>query len=567
MIYTDIYTSVSSRCSHVIPHLMRNLLLVTAAVTTLSCTGHYLEKNTNPYEVSRGQMETDGYNVGAAITAMCGAVISTDVNTAQFTDCLLGGPMGGYYSSKGDFPNTVDNFDAPDGWTNVFMASDRVIPTLYSNLAELRKITDDPVILAMAQVIKVAAMHRVTDTYGPIQYSMIGQDGKLTIPYDTQEGIYGKFFEELDEALAVLTENSGRDISANADPVYSGSVRNWCRFANSLKLRLAMRISYADATLSRQMAEAAVSHPMGLIEDNSQNASLKPVAFGDKGNSLYVAIKYNQPIGCETGGDSHAAAEITSYMNAYNDPRREMYFIPSEFPDDKWCGQGISIKKQSLANGGRKFSGIRITPSDPLMWMNAAEVAFLKAEGALFGFDMGGRVEDLYYEGIRLSFAQWGVSSAFESYIEPKYDSENGEIEDDVAVSYSNMSGDGYKSETRARTVAWNDYEDSSLPAEDLKERMQERIITQKWIANFNLGNEAWADRRRTGYPHFFEVKENRSNGQVKNEDGARRMKYPEAEKTNNSENYQEAVASKLKGPDSMGTRLWWDCKPSKSKQ
>ena len=74
--------------------------VISLGLMTLSCTGNYLDINTNPYEVNREQTLTDGYATAAAIAAMGGAVISTDVNTAQFTDCLLGGPMGGYYRSE-----------------------------------------------------------------------------------------------------------------------------------------------------------------------------------------------------------------------------------------------------------------------------------------------------------------------------------------------------------------------------------------------------------------------------------------------------------------------------------
>ncbi|MGN1216967.1 MAG: SusD/RagB family nutrient-binding outer membrane lipoprotein, partial [Phocaeicola sp.] len=81
-----------------INNIIKRTGLISVALVGLSaCTGNFLDINTNPYEVGKDDMSTDGYNVGAAITAMCGTVVSTDVNTAQFTDCLLGGPMGGYY--------------------------------------------------------------------------------------------------------------------------------------------------------------------------------------------------------------------------------------------------------------------------------------------------------------------------------------------------------------------------------------------------------------------------------------------------------------------------------------
>ena len=130
-------------------------------------TANYLDINTNPYEPLRGRHATDGYIIGSALTSLASTVVSTDVNTAQFTDVLLGGPMGGYCSTTVVLPGTIMNYNPTDDWTNVFMYSDRTIPVLYSNLRELKKVTDDPIVLAIADIIKVAAMHRVTDTYGP----------------------------------------------------------------------------------------------------------------------------------------------------------------------------------------------------------------------------------------------------------------------------------------------------------------------------------------------------------------------------------------------------------------
>ena len=534
---------------------MRNIIIKTGVAAALAsmllgCTGNYLNINTNPYEVSKDQTLTDGYAIGAAITALCGTVVSTDVNTAQFTDCLLGGPMGGYYSTTGAFEKTIDNYNATDDWTRVFMASDRIIPTLYSNLNELKNITEDPVTLAIAQTIKVAAMLRVTDTYGPIPYTQIGQGGKITVPYDSQEAVYDAMFAELDEVIATLTENKLSGISPNADPVYDGTAVKWCKFANSLKLRMAMRIVYADPVKAQKYAEEAVSHEIGVFASNADNATLRTVAFGDKGNPLYTAIKYNQPTGCNTGGDTHAAADIICYMNGYNDPRRPVYFIPSEFEGFEYAGIRIRIEKPALNSVGRKYSGVNISPSDPLVWMNAAEVAFLKAEAkAVFYFNMGaGSAEEFYNEGVRLSFEQHNVAG-YEAY-----------IMDDTSrpASYIDPAGlNNYSSVLSDITIKW----DEGAPVE----KKQERIITQKWIANFNNGNEAWADYRRTNYPALMPASDagNKSDGLVSSEFGARRMKYPLAEYTNNGENVNAAVSQHLGGPDRMSTRLWWDCNPA----
>lgn len=533
--------------------------VILMSVVGAACTGNYLDINSNPNEVDKDQTLTDGYAISAALNALCSTVISTDVNTAQFTDCLLGGPMGGYYAtSNSGFANTIDNYNATDDWTRVFMASDKIIPTLYSNMLELKAITDDPIILAIMNVVKVCAMNRVTDTYGPIPYSQIGVGGKIQVAYDSQEQVYDKMFEELNESIDILTEHRTEAISASVDPIYRGQVEKWCKLANSMKLRLAMRIVYADQTKAREMAESAVKHEVGVLTSNAENAKLTASAFGDKGNPIYTAIKYNEvpaSAGVEasnTGGDTHVAGDITCYMNGYEDPRREQYFVASEWEGDnnKYIGLRRGIEIPSLTTVGRKYSGIKMSNTSDIYWMNAAEVAFLKAEAkAVFGFDMGGEAADFYYEGIRLSFGQWGATG-YDTYIVADPAKKPGTYTDPAGLN-------SYAQKLSELTVAWDA---GATPAQ-----MQERIIIQKWIANFNLGNEAWADYRRTGYPHMIPATDagNKSNGVVNSKLSARRMPYPQAEYTNNPANIQQAVSVHLKGADNMGTRIWWDCNPA----
>lgn len=534
---------------------MIKTVLASLAFAGTACTANYLDINSDPFEVDKDQMQADGYAIGAALNALAGTVVSTDVNTAQFTDCLLGGTQGGYFAdANAGFANTISNYNAKDDWTRVFMASDQIIPTLYSNLRELSNVTEDPIALAIGQVIKVCAMNRVTDTYGPIPYSLIGKSGQLQVAYDSQEKVYDTMFEELDAAIAVLTEHRTGAIASTADYIYGGSAEKWCKLANSMKLRLAMRIVYANPTKAQQMAESAVKSEVGVFTSNADNAKMS--VFGEKGNPLYVAVNYNalqasdhgDNKDCLTGGDTHAAADIITYMNGYRDPRRAAYFSSSEWDGYDFVGLRRGIVIPELKVSGHKFSGVKLSLTSPLYWMNAAEVAFLKAEAkAVFGFDMGGEAKDFYNEGIRLSFEQWGVSGA-DAYLADKTNK---------PLPYTDPSGSNtYAGELSSITVAW---EDGATPDE-----MQERIITQKWIANWQLGNEAWADYRRTGFPRLIPATAagNKSNGIVDSNLGARRMPYPQNEYTNNAQNVQTAVSTLLKGADNMATRIWWDCNP-----
>lgn len=536
-------------------HLMNKILLGILTIACVSCTSDYLEINSNPCQP--GNLTPDGYGLSSAMSNIAGCVVSPDVNTAQFTDCLLGGPMGGYYadSKSSGWDNTISNYNPTDNWTNVFLKSDKIIPVLYTNLTVVEKLCEesgDNIPLMVANIIKVAAMSRVTDAYGPIPYSQIGKDGKVETPYDPQDKVYDNFFEELTlsvkELNAKLIDNPEYRLPSSADYVYEGDIRKWIRFANSLKMRLAMRIVYADKSKAEAMfAEAMNPANGGYIEDNSQNAQWN--YFRSSSNPIYVASRYNSAEGSMTGGDSHAAADIICYMNGYSDNRRERYFVKSEYGWPEYVGVRRGIELSTLGKNARKYSGINVSESDPVIWMNAAEVYFLRAEAvAVQGFANSyetAAAKSLYETGIAKSFEQWNAEIG--SYLESESQPE----------SYNDPENENsYQTPISTITVKWNE----GAPQEE----KQERIIVQKWIANWTLGNEAWADYRRTGYPKLIPATTagNKSGGKVDSERGARRMPYPSDEYVSNKQNVQEAVSKYLHGPDEMGTRMWWDCKP-----
>ena len=479
--------------------IYKGLAALSIAAAVSSCTANYIEINQNPYGVTDEEMQRDGYAVRAALTGMMNGVISPDVNTAQFTEVLLGCALSGYLAPAKDGWNnvTIANYNATDDWTNVFMASDRIIPVIYANYRTLQNVTDDPNILAVGEIVKVAAMHRVTDTYGPIPYSQIGQNGEINVPYDSQEDVYKRMFEELNAAIAALKENIAMgSFSATADVIYSGDITKWIKFANSLKLRLAMRICYADAELSKQMADEAINDEVGLMTSNSDNAAFS--YWGVDGNTLRMSIRYNLAThsdhsACTTeSGDSHAAADIICYMNGYNDPRRPAF----------------------------------------------------KEKGGI-AYNVPGTAQSYYEQGVRLSFEQYGVQGV-EEYLQST----------SLPTTYTDPLGTySYSTQISTITPKWND-------AAEFAE-MQERIITQKWIANWLIGCEAWADWRRTGYPRLIPADYFTSaHGVTDAVTGARRMPYPATEATSNSANYEAGVAL-LGGSDDMATRLWFDCNPN----
>lgn len=495
-----------------------------------SCTDRYLDYNTNPYEVTEKEMERDAYKLRAALIGMQSVVIPVGEHLAQFSETLLGGPFSGYIADSKVWGNSFSFFNQTEDWNGKVYLD--IMPEIYSNLSELENSTDDPIILAVADVLKVAAIVRVTDVYGPIPYSQVGADGKLTAPFDTQEAVYKKMFQELSDAIAILTANSVNNFYPKADRVFEGNVEKWIKFSNSLKLRMAIRIRYADQVLAEQMVKEAISTEngqLGVMESNTDNAFMQVTL-----NPFYTIFNW---------GDSRIGADLLTYMNAYNDPRRPTYTKGSSFDKPSITNgyYGLRIGNEYAANTAQMYSTMNVAPNSPLMWMNAAEVMFLRAEAALLGWDTGDTAENYYKAGVRLSFEQHGVSGA-DTYLE-------GTI---APISYQDpMSIYTAAIKGTAASVKWTGADN---------ELNLERIITQKWIANFPLSLEGWADFRRTGYPRLLPTPNIKSN-EITEGKFARRLRYPQQEYNTNRENVLQIVST-LKGGDRMSTHVWWDANP-----
>lgn len=511
-------------------------LMLLSSLGIGSCTSGF--DNQDPSGVTTEEAGRDGYRLKKSFQEAGEYIVPINANTNQFTDCLLGGSFGGYLadSNAGFNGKNYATYNPEEHWIQV-MFND-IITNIYKSRKTIRELTDDPQPLAASNIMYIMAAQRVTDTYGPIPYSKIGQDGSLIAPYDSQEEVYNAMFNELEEAIETLTSLETADFSELVDDVYGGKVVQWIKLANSVKLRMAMRISDANPTLAKQKAEEAVNHKVGVMTAASDNA-YKPVY---KENPFWVVTeKYNN-------GDSHMSADLASYMNGYNDPRREKYFKQADFSDPtmpkgyQGIRSGILIPNSDYI---KQFSKMNVLLLDKVLWMNASEVAFLRAEGALKGWNMQGTAEDFYNEGIKLSFEQWGATDV-DAYTA---DATSTPLRYSDPLKGKGLGDNSYKGSPSTITIKWD-----NSATEDQK---LERIITQKWIANFPLGLEAWSDFRRTGYPKLMEVVVNNSGGKVDSKRMARRLPYPQAEYSENGANVQAAIQM-LGGPDNMGTDVWW---------
>jgi len=526
----------------------KHWVLLVAFCTVLSfsvssCTDDFVDLNSPPDQISAGNIDV---GLGQAFArsqyfGMLGLHWVFQIGENLFADLYAQ-----YYAT------TAENFDS-DQYVQVGRWSDLLWSRFYGNGARsldvVEKFTADPenpgleLPNAMAKLWRVQLYHRITDYWGPVLYTNYG-NGETSVSYDSQQDIYMNFFTTLDEALAVMNQNQGGNVFAGHDQVYNGSVDSWITFANSLRLRLAMRIRYADPSKAQAEAEKAVA--AGVMLENSHNAMMLTAAGSE--HPLTTITNW---------GEFRMSSAMESLLEGYNDPRIETYFSAAKNGD----ADGDGSEYEGLRNGlPRTQKGASINPvySDvgerwepprrggtPIRVMGASEIYFLRAEGALLGWNMGGTPQELYEEGIRVSMTEERIGA-------------------DMASIDAYIASESLPSAPHENEDQWQD----TPPLSDIPvafdtggsmERQLEQIITQKWLAIFPDGMEAWAEYRRTGYPKLYPII-NSENPNVAADEVMRRLTFVTSEYDNNTDATNAAI-SLLGGPDQNDTKLWWDKK------
>lgn len=513
--------------------------------------------NTNEFELLPEEGLMDGISIGGPITAMqkCVFPVGTQAdgtsvaNRYQTAYNLAADCWSGYFGQNNNWggPNNL-NYFLKDGWVaSSYTESYSTVVPLWQDLKGKTE-TQFPEVFALAQILKISAWHKATDMFGPIPYKEAGK-GLITVPYDSQEEVYKSMFKELSDAIEVLTkyaDNGNSKLLPNADAVYAGDVHKWVVYANSLMLRLAMRVYYADAALSKKYALQAVNHSYGVMKTKDDEAKMERGASLEFKNNLDVLInQYNE---CRMG------SSMLAYLGGYQDPRLPKYFNTSTVSQAVTVGtygkySGVPTGHDVSSNDAFKDSSRpAITSTTPTYWMRASEVYFLLAEAALHGFAVGGTAESLYEKGIEMSFEENGIASSevadyMSSGLKPSA----------YSFHLTNPSVNVDVPAVTEATTAWSGTDEEKL----------EKIMIQKWIALYPNGQEAWSEYRRTGYPKLHSVITNYSNGEIDSEVGIRRMRFPTNKSTSAEDIANLESARKLLrgGLDKAGTRLWWDNK------
>jgi hypothetical protein len=517
-------------------------LLGILSISINSCTKNFSDVNTNPKSLTIDRIDNGTFPL-VLKRAFYGAVA---YSSSGFDWHLR--EHGGFADIFSNYVTHLhpdfysDNFTFNDAWIqatfNYFYQQVAPYITFSEDYARSQNLEIEE---AIAKVWKVYAYSRMTDLFGAIPYLSVG-NGENAVPYDPQDVIYNNFFKTLDTASNIFSNNAGKmSMLGSNDVIFSGSVDKWARLANSLRLRLALRISGVDPQMAKAEAEKAVN--LGVVEDNADNGYVKTTTFW-----------YNYYITISNWPDFRMSGDVESIYKGYLDPRIQSYFAPAVEPDPSDDPAGITFNFEGVRNGlsqAQKLSANYVNlcsnlatpyttpgtagPSWPLV--RAAESYFLRAEGALLGWDMKGSAKDLYEQGITASLNELGY-----------------EDKDLAGAQYSTstntpVSYDGTTPPASVVPVAF---------ASDAGTQL-EQIHTQKWIALFPDTEEAWTERRRTGYPTFMS-RQLSLNADISASQLPRRLPYPGSEYVVNGESVKAAVTS-LGGPDDATTRLWWDKK------
>lgn len=507
-----------------------------AILFTPACTGDFENLNLHPTNPTEDNL-TDSEKLGNLFASLIASMHYAQENNSQMIDQMVGNQYGGYMATTNRWQGTnFGTFNPPHNWVDYPFKT--IMVDFNSNFVKVKRVTASKgYIYGWASILRVATMLRVTDTYGPIPYSKIGTVNSDAVEYDNVQDLYHTMIADLDNAISSLmsytAEGQTESAMAMYDVVYKGDFKQWIKLANSLKLRMAVRIALVDTDYAKKVMGEALAG--ALIDNNADNAFIPT-----QDNPYYKAS--------HSWGDLAVSATLSTYMNAYEDPRRPVYMTISS--QNLYTGVRMGIASMNETYKSSTFSKPAFTSDSPLLVFCAAETAFLKAEAALRGWIPGGEAlaKSSYETGIKLSMEQHGVSIG--NYLTGTT----------TPLQYKDPMSYVITAVVNPITVAWNDYGAS-------QNSRLEKIITQKWLANYPLGFESWCDHRRTGFPQFFPAVHNLSSGgsmgAVTNTSSrlVRRLPFPESQYQGNSENVQKAVRM-LGGDDTANTDLWWAKKP-----
>ncbi|MCT4586692.1 MAG: SusD/RagB family nutrient-binding outer membrane lipoprotein [Carboxylicivirga sp.] len=473
-----------------------------------ACDDRLDEVNTNPNSLNSIDPE---YLFSSAVLATNGGRSFVGVQW----------PFGlqyGHFYVGNNIPRFVDNYY--DNYTESFYSEpfNSFFHDPIRHIKEVIRMTrpggkyENKVRYAIAKVIESYNYIRLADSFGAVPYQEggYGQEDILYAKYDQVEDIYKMIFDELALSIATMKTADPKDAFPGADPLYENDLDKWVRFANSLRLRMAMRVRFVDNSLAQKTITECLNEP--LIEENADNAK-RLYTDGDRGefhNPIHYFIRIYYTV--------KASEMLVETLKGKDDPRLTMFVRPNS--DGEYLGLPNGLSDESLKEWDMDKMSI---PTDTLVgrgatayMLTASEVNLLRAEAALFNLS-DEDAQSLYAKGISEALKQWEIDESL--------------ISEYLAGSEATLAG--------------------------TQEEQFEQIATQMWIGFLPDGFEAWTNIRRTGYPVIEQRTAPKYDLGATNGILPKRFRYAANETNLNGENYVKAI--EVQGPDEVLTPLWWD--------
>lgn len=539
-------------------------IIIVALAMAVSCTGKFEEMNTNPgavSEVSPAYVLPSLQESTMHLSATYGYQTTENYMLQNYCQYYANTNAGLALDRYG-----YDDTYALDFWNPYYKAL-KHLKVLKEDLQEHPEYTN---IYQMVRIVVAHATIGMTDTFGDLPYFEAALADNQPA-YDSQKDIYYDVFKELTEASETLAQNLDGQSACNEDTdlFFAGDIEKWRKFANSLRLRCALRIVYVDPDKAKSEGEAAMA--AGVMESNDDRCYIRVMATR-WGHPLYQVSNWGE------FRMSKTMENVLKHTSTVDDPRMELWFGMTAnymaknynnedilYKGEKFSGvpngqTSVSLGEEDadgwIANSIQNNSNIygliafpdwnqgKSTPSATcpvpvkknMKVMGYPEVCLLKAEAALRGWQGAGNAKDNYMEGIRASFEDE------RSFVDDR--------------SLCNTANDELYLTTG--DVVWDD------AATDLNVNLK-KIATQKWLAVYPYSFEAWAECRRTGFPELMPVYQSDDPDiNPANNEFIRKIRYSDAERRDNAEHSLDPSLNGGKG-DGMAVRVWWDTDDNRS--
>jgi hypothetical protein len=484
-------------------------VVLVAVVINTSCSKKFEELNTDP---NRPKQITPGVMLGQ----LQYRIVSTSIQASRgFTHELM--QVDAPRSSPGG--TGLHRYVVNPGagvWSNFYNYLID-IEDIYAISTSLRE--DN--YRAIALIYKTWAYSILTDLYGDVPFSQASRatEGIFQPAFDQQKDIYMQLLKNLDTANAIFNSTKaltfGGDMLYNANTVSGNNnpgIIKWKKFANSLKLRLLLRLSKRNGELNiNEQITTILSNPSQypLFTSNADEA-----IFRFPGTFPYFNPYYNARQ-LEWRDGTYFTKFFLDKMNADEDPRRTVWVRQITVNGAnvyRGIESGYPTTTEYQVGANSSYNDVmRTLPSLGVM-MTYAEVEFIKAELALKGFATGKTAKQHYEAGVSASMNQWAVTMPAGYLTKP------GVVYDENATTEAQL----------------------------------ERIMLQKYYAYFFVDYQSWFEKRRTGYPVLP-----RGTGIPAENKFPSRVPYPTYLQSLNPQNL--AAAQAAMGGDNSDNKVWWD--------